>query len=51
MLQDLLFISSIFQSGTARKSVFRQTTGWVNSTGKLAKLWYMTVPAVIIVGA
>lgn len=27
MLQGLLFISSIFQSHTARKSVFRQTQG------------------------
>jgi len=40
--------SSLIQPGKVSLGKPRE---WVNSTGKLGKLWYMTVPGVIIVGA
>lgn len=51
VLQDLLFVSFIFHSGTARKSGLKQTREWGNSTGKPAELGYAAVPGVVIVGA
>lgn len=51
VLRDLLFVSSIFQSGTARKSDLKPTREWGNSTGKPAELGYAAVPGVVIAGA